>query len=79
MPAYFDEGNQAAAGDNEMRSLQKIVSSLNSAGGSSITGQYSGVGPPEGVVTAPVGSHYLDTLNLQGYDKYSGSGNTGWL
>ncbi len=78
MPAYFPEGNLAAAGDNEQRSLQKINSSLNAAG-TSVTGQYSGIGSPEGVVTAPVGSRYLDTSNLQAYDKYSGSGNTGWL
>lgn len=62
-----------------MRSLQKIVS-MGNAAGTSITGQYYGEGSPEGVQSAPVGSHYLDTLNIQAYDKYSGgNGPTGWL
>lgn len=42
---------------------------------------YSGSGFPEGVVTAPVGSRYVDTAATSGaveWTKVSGSGNTGW-
>ena len=37
----------------------------------------SGSGSPEGVVTAPAGSIYLDTGGTL-YIKASGSGDTGW-
>lgn len=37
----------------------------------------SGTGSPEGVVTAPAGSIYLDTGGTL-YIKASGSGDTGW-
>lgn len=42
----------------------------------------SGSGTPEGVVTAPVGSHFLRTNGGAGttfYVKESGAGNTGWI
>ncbi len=41
----------------------------------------SGVGSPEGVVEAPVGTLYLRTDGAPGttlYSKETGSGNTGW-
>lgn len=42
----------------------------------------SGVGSPEGVVTLPVGSLYMDTTGTIGdtlFVKESGAGNTGWV
>ena len=42
----------------------------------------SGTGSPEGVVAAPVGSHYSRTdggTNTASYRKESGTGNTGWV
>jgi hypothetical protein len=39
---------------------------------------YSGSGSPEGVVTAPVGSLYIDTDNGSVYSKTAGTGNIGW-
>lgn len=41
-------------------------------------GIYSGVGSPEGVVTASVGSLYTDTFANNLWKKLSGVGNTGW-
>jgi len=49
-------------------------------GGGSGSG-LSGTGSPEGVVTAPVGTEYLDTAGTRGawrWLKTSGVGNTGW-
>ena len=49
-------------------------------GGGSGSG-LSGTGSPEGVVTAPVGTEYLDTAGTCGawrWLKVSGAGNTGW-
>lgn len=43
-----------------------------------VSGNYSGAGSPEGVVTAPVGSLYRNTTNGDVYSKTSGTGNTGW-
>lgn len=43
---------------------------------------YSGTGSPNGTVTAPVGSLYLDIVGGAGttlYVKESGTGNTGWV
>lgn len=43
---------------------------------------YRGSGSPEGVVTAPIGSIYINTLGGAGttmYIKESGTGNTGWI
>lgn len=40
---------------------------------------YHGTGSPEGVVTAPVGSLYVDRNNGTIYSKTAGVGNTGWV
>jgi len=57
--------------------------SLMIGGGSfSSTGIYSGVGTPEGSLTAAIGSLYLNTSGGAGttlYVKQSGAGNTGWV
>lgn len=45
-------------------------------------GLAAGSGPPEGVVTAPVGARYVDKANTRGaleWMKASGTGNTGWV
>lgn len=39
---------------------------------------YRGVGNPEGVTVAPVGSLYTDSVTGARYSKNSGVGNTGW-
>lgn len=39
---------------------------------------YQGYGSPEGIVTAPIASFYLDVSNGKFYIKTSGTGNTGW-
>lgn len=48
---------------------------------SSKTRLYEGEGSPEGVISAPPGSRYVDTSGLSAlveWFKQSGSGNTGW-
>jgi len=55
------------------------VITLGGAGGPQI---HSGSGSPEGSVTAPTGSLYMNTSGGSGttlYVKESGSGNTGWV
>lgn len=45
-------------------------------------GRAQGVGSPEGVVTATVGTRYVDTAATNGartWEKASGTGNTGWV
>lgn len=45
--------------------------------------KYSGTGSPNGVVTAPIGSEYINTAATSGqvlkYIKTVNAGNTGWL
>ena len=51
------------------------------AGGGGGAGPLTGTGSPEGVVTAPVGTEYLDTEGTLGawrWLKTSGTGTTGW-
>jgi hypothetical protein len=51
-------------------------------GGDTTLGIYSGSGNPESVITAPIGSLYLNTSGGTSralFVKGSGSGNTGWL
>ena len=51
------------------------------AGGGGGSGPLTGTGSPEGVVTATVGTEYLDTAATNGAVKWikaTGSGNTGW-
>jgi len=52
---------------------------LSNGGGGGGGGGLSGVGSPEGVVTANPGTTYLDTSTGFFYAKMTGSGNTGWL
>ena len=49
--------------------------------GSVGSGDLTGTGSPEGVLTAPVGTYYTDTTLASGalhWAKMSGAGNTGW-
>ncbi|UGI48399.1 phage head-binding domain-containing protein [Escherichia coli] len=46
--------------------------------GTTLFGIYRGSGSPEGVVTAPKGSMYID-YNGDWYQKKTGTGNTGWV
>jgi hypothetical protein len=49
--------------------------------GSIGSGDLTGTGSPEGVVTAPVGTYYTDTAITNGalrWAKKTGTGNTGW-
>lgn len=46
--------------------------------GTTLFGIYRGSGSPEGVVTAPQGSMYID-YNGDWYQKKTGTGNTGWI
>lgn len=78
---FYPEQTQALPFDSEQRSLVKLVALL--AGGigpaPGLAALYSGVGSPEGVVTAATGSLYTQTDNGQLWNKVSGAGNTGWL
>lgn len=50
-----------------------------SGGGGGSAAVYAGSGSPQGVVTAIVGSTYLDTATGSLWAKQTGSGSTGWL
>ena len=70
-------GNQTVAG------VKTFSSAPIAPSGTSIGGvlYLTGTGFPEGVVTAPVGSIYIDTAVTNGassWIKKSGTGNTGW-
>jgi hypothetical protein len=61
----------------------RIIVPSGAAGGVSVGGplHLSGTGSPEGVVSAPVGSTWIDTAATTGairWIKASGTGNTGW-
>lgn len=85
-PGYFPEGDSPRATDNEMRSLQKIVSLVAAGGGGGGTTlaeggyNYSGAGSPEGVQSGSPYETYWDTTNNAHYTKISGVGTTtGWV
>lgn len=50
---------------------------------STTTRTFEGEGPPNGIVAAPVGSRYVDTVGTRGAVEWvkqtGGAGNTGWL
>ena len=48
------------------------------AGGIGV-GTRTGVGSPQGVVSAPPGTEYVDTSNGNFYVKQTGTGKTGWV
>ena len=59
----------------------EVVSTKYTLGSTGVT-TTTGTGSPEGVVTAPIGSTYINTTGTAGtikYGKKSGTGNTGWV
>lgn len=67
------------SGSYALDTAKALSSKLNI---SDIRTPLTGVGFPNGVVTAPVGSKYIDTANTNGaleWMKASGTGNTGWV
>ncbi len=59
--------------DNAIADLKADIANSPSASAGA-----SGVGSPEGVVTASPGATYWDTAGQFFYVKDSGTGNTGW-
>src|SRR5438477_526896 len=55
------------------------ISGITTGGGGTGGPGVVGAGSPEGVVTAPAGTSYLDTNSNGFYFKASGAGNTGWV
>lgn len=71
-------GNQTIAGTKTFSSALITPSGTNIGGVLYLTG----TGFPEGVVSAPVGSKYIDTAVTNGaheWMKKTGTGNTGWV
>jgi len=65
-----------SASDTMMLSLlSKLVDATAAAGSGGLTG----VGDPEGVVTASPGATYLNTTDDSFWVKETGTGNTGWI
>ncbi len=60
----------------ELALLDQIAQNIGTGTGG---GGLSGVGSPEGIVTANPGATYLDTANGFFYAKQTGTGSTGWL
>lgn len=70
--------NERVAKTGDTMTGQLVVPSLD-LGGVKI---FSGNGFPEGVISAPVGSKYIDSVATNGaveWVKMSGTGNTGWV
>lgn len=87
-PTFYPSHHTPSPQDTEYVILQKILGTLEDietggGGGSSLTGNFSGLGSPEGVVTASEGASYLDLTdpnNPNEWKKTSGiSTNTGWI
>ncbi len=79
----FLSGTVSTAIDTQRVLEVKILNRLNAMGSGGGTGGSgsTGVGSPEGVVTATAGTVYLDTTTAGAtivWVKVSGSGNTGW-
>lgn len=80
-------GGQTGVGgaDGHIQSFSNKPLRLNSAGNPvyiSEVGYLVGTGFPNGVVSAPVGSTYIDTAATNGaieWKKAAGTGNTGWV
>ncbi len=81
MTTYYDDMSESAALNylagttdfGDAAAIRLIAAYIDAA---------TGTGSPEGVVTAPVGSTYIDTAATTGairWIKASGTGNTGWV
>jgi len=76
-PTFYADGYTPNPLDPPYKVLQKILGATTS--GTTPTGNFSGVGNPNGVVTASTGATYLDTSTMIRWNKYSGvNTNTGW-
>lgn len=76
----FDGQNGHAAKHNDANDQVNYLTS-QVAGRLAPVDYRTGTGTPEGGVTAPVGTHYIDTAATAGaveWIKASGTGNTGW-
>ncbi len=76
-PTFLGDGNTPRRHDALWAIEQKILGAIRGGGGGG--GGLTGIGSPEGSVTANAGTTYLDTSNNFFYAKGSGSGNTGWV
>jgi hypothetical protein len=77
MAETFGQGNTAWWTNTERQLEAKILNKL-SAGGTGGAGIVA-AGSPQGVVTAPPGTTYLDSSTGSLWMKETGVGNTGWL
>lgn len=77
MPSFLGDGNTPRRSDALWAIEQKILGALG--GGAGGGGGLTGVGSPEGAVTANDGTTYLDTSNNFFYAKGTGTPNTGWV
>jgi len=69
-------------GGSNLRQIKARSVDMGSTVGGTLVFLRTGTGSPEGVLTAPVGSLYLDQSGSAGttlYVKESGTGNTGWV
>ena len=83
-PTFLGDGNTPRRSDALWAIEQKILGAIRGGGGGgggggAGTGTFSGVGSPEGVVTASPGATYLDTSTNGFWVKNNGSGSTGWF
>jgi len=79
-PDFYTDGHTPRRTDTELVVAQKILGCLIDGGGGGGGGSgLAGSGAPEGVVTAPPGTTYLDTDTDFFYVKATGTGNTGWI
>jgi len=71
----------SALGLTEAQAVRMTINDLEYAFFSTASPTISGTGSPEGVVTAPVGTEYIDSAVTNGamrWAKKTGTGNTGW-
>ncbi len=80
MAQNFLSGTSPTAIDTQRVLEVKILNRLNAMGSGGGTGGSgsTGVGSPEGVVTATAGTMYFDTTGQSLWIKSSGIGSTGW-
>jgi hypothetical protein len=79
MAETFSQGNVPWWTNTERQLEAKILNAIGSGGGGGTGGAgVVGAGSPEGVVTAPPGTSYFDSVDKVFWIKQTGTGNTGW-
>ena len=76
------DGELTVWSDTDGRAILRVLRDGLTLGASSAPGTRYGSGFPNGVVSAPVGSTYIDTNATNGaieWKKATGTGNTGWV